>query len=260
MMPLSATVLSPEEKPGLSSATSNRSRGGTLNVSERFISRQGEGLLTGTNSYFIRLSGCNLRCWFCDTPYASWEPETHRIDLQTVVQHCIAAKIPHVVITGGEPMLPMQITQLTRSLKAAGLHITIETAGTIFRHVDCDLISISPKLPSSAPRDPGPWRDKHLKRCETPGVTARLIRHAADYQLKYVVDIPEDCDEVLAAVAALRDHLPELDTKHIWIMPQALSVESMDLRREWIEPWCAQHGFRYCERMQLHWYGNKRGT
>ena len=46
-----------------------------MKIAEIYRSIQGEGILTGTESVFIRTSGCNLRCWFCDTPYASWQPE-----------------------------------------------------------------------------------------------------------------------------------------------------------------------------------------
>ena len=46
-----------------------------MRIAETYLSIQGEGLLTGTESVFVRAGGCNLRCWYCDTPYASWQPE-----------------------------------------------------------------------------------------------------------------------------------------------------------------------------------------
>src|SRR5947208_15801820 len=95
-------------------------------ISEIYCSLQGEGLLTGTPSVFVRTSGCNLRCWFCDTPYTSWEPEGNDWSVEEIVEEverqqewgrlpaclgngrqdaCPTAPIRHIVITGGEPML-----------------------------------------------------------------------------------------------------------------------------------------------------------
>src|SRR5262244_691880 len=54
-------------------------------ISEIYCSRQGEGLLTGTPSVFVRASGCNLRCWFCDTPYTSWQPEGSDMSTDEIV-------------------------------------------------------------------------------------------------------------------------------------------------------------------------------
>src|SRR5438477_4091293 len=57
-----------------------------LLIAEIFSSLQGEGLLTGTPSVFVRASGCNLRCWFCDTPYTSWQPEGEDWSVEAVVE------------------------------------------------------------------------------------------------------------------------------------------------------------------------------
>jgi len=55
-------------------------------ISEIYASRQGEGLLTGQPSVFIRTSGCNLRCWFCDTPFTSWAPEGENMSVDEIVR------------------------------------------------------------------------------------------------------------------------------------------------------------------------------
>jgi 7-carboxy-7-deazaguanine synthase len=57
-----------------------------MRIAEIFQSRQGEGLLTGTPSVFIRTSGCNLRCWFCDTPYTSWQPEGEDLSVDEIMR------------------------------------------------------------------------------------------------------------------------------------------------------------------------------
>ncbi len=134
-------------------------------ISELFYSLQGEGELTGVPSVFVRSSGCNLRCAWCDTPYASWNPEgTNQTVDQIVarVQEHRAAR--HVVLTGGEPMIAKDLRELASRLKALGYHLTIETAATLPPDgIACDLASLSPKLLNSAPdgAEHGAWRKKH---------------------------------------------------------------------------------------------------
>src|SRR5690606_34573913 len=105
-----------------------------------------------TRSFFIRTSGCNLRCWFCDTPYASWNPEGPTQSVDTLVAAAVESGCQHVVLTGGEPLLPRASVELVRRLRAQSLHVTIETAGTIDRELTADLMSISPKLVGSGPQ------------------------------------------------------------------------------------------------------------
>ena len=117
-----------------------------------FYSLQGEGALVGVPSVFIRTSGCNLRCSWCDTPYTSWQPEGDDLDAGgRSSTRCERTRRRHVVVTGGEPMIAPEIVALTEHLRERGLHITIETAGTVFTPVACDLMSISPKLANSTP-------------------------------------------------------------------------------------------------------------
>src|SRR6266481_3606251 len=103
-----------------------------MRIAEIYSSRQGEGLLTGTPSVFIRASGCNLRCWFCDTPYASWVPEGEDLSVDEMLFRVEALGASHVVLTGGEPMLFAELIPLTAGLRRQGRHITIETAGTLY--------------------------------------------------------------------------------------------------------------------------------
>ncbi|NMC20515.1 MAG: 7-carboxy-7-deazaguanine synthase QueE, partial [Thermogutta sp.] len=174
-------------------------------VAEVFQSLQGEGLLTGTLSIFIRFSGCNLRCRFCDTPYASWRPEGEWLTPDDLLSRLARYTARHVVITGGEPMLFPQLPRLCEMLDRLGYHITIETAGTRYLSLPCRLMSISPKLSNSTPdaaRHPR-WSAVHERRRFRPEIVRRLIAEH-DYQLKFVVDRPEDCDEV----AAYLGHFP----------------------------------------------------
>ena len=76
-----------------------------MKIAEIYRSVQGEGLLTGVPSVFVRTSGCNLRCWFCDTPYTSWRPEGRDMSIDEIVAQVEEWDTRHVVVTGGEPML-----------------------------------------------------------------------------------------------------------------------------------------------------------
>ena len=96
-------------------------------------------------------SGCNLRCWFCDTPFTSWQPEGSDYAVDEIVAEIEEWDCRHVVLTGGEPMLFAELIPLAEVLRESGRHITVETAGTLFLPVECDLMSISPKLSSSGP-------------------------------------------------------------------------------------------------------------
>src|SRR5881394_3201980 len=122
-----------------------------MRIAEIYASLQGEGLLTGTPSVFVRTTGCNLRCWFCDTPYTSWQPEGEQRSWESVRDEVLTRDVEHVVITGGEPMLQRDVVPLSRALAEQGRLITIETAGTIYRPVAAHLMSISPKLANSSP-------------------------------------------------------------------------------------------------------------
>src|SRR3954452_1088468 len=97
-------------------------------ISEIFYSIQGEGELTGVPSVFVRTSGCNLRCRWCDTMYASWEPEGEVMSIAQIVGEVEKHPASHVVLTGGEPMVAKELPELARVLRRSGKHITIETA------------------------------------------------------------------------------------------------------------------------------------
>ncbi len=252
----SLNLLTPSSKHESSHGASQTTRG-RLRVSETFTSRQGEGILTGTPSFFIRTTGCNLRCWFCDTPYASWTPKGEQIPLQSLVEQAQKSGVKHVVLTGGEPMLAKAISPLTDLLHRAGFHLTIETAGTIHRDVQADLLSISPKFASSTPhasKHPK-WHERHETQRLRTGTLQKLIDGAQDYQLKFVVDSSQDYAELLKLIEELN-----LDRSKVWVMPQGSTEDALDRATYWLKPWCEQQGFHYCERMQIRWYGNRRGT
>jgi 7-carboxy-7-deazaguanine synthase len=228
-----------------------------MQIAEIYKSIQGEGLLTGAPSVFVRTSGCNLRCWFCDTPYTSWQPEGRDYSVDEILARVEEWDSPHVVITGGEPMLFAELIPLTDQLRRADRHITIETAGTLYLPVACDLMSISPKLASSTPSpdiDPR-WHHRHEQERHRPDVVRRLIDEYA-YQLKFVIDNKADCDEVETYLAAIG----QFDRDRILLMPQGTGRDELTARGEWLEPYCIERGFRFCPRMHIEWFGAMRGT
>src|SRR5579884_658963 len=122
-----------------------------MRVAEIFFSIQGEGLLAGVPSAFVRTSGCPLRCAWCDSPYTSWEPEGDALSVPEVLDRLAAYRTRHVVVTGGEPLTAAGVEELCDGLRRRGCHITVETAAVVFKPVACDLASLSPKLSNSTP-------------------------------------------------------------------------------------------------------------
>ncbi|MGA2616421.1 MAG: 7-carboxy-7-deazaguanine synthase QueE [Thermoguttaceae bacterium] len=230
-----------------------------MRIAEIFRSVQGEGRLTGMPSIFIRASGCNLRCRFCDTPYASWEAEGEELSVQEIIARIQAwAEARHVVLTGGEPMLFAELVPLCAALHALGKHVTIETAGTRCLRVHCDLMSVSPKLSNSTPAAAAEGATRiaqHEQSRHVPEVVRRLNAEY-DCQFKFVVDCLEDCLEVAAYLAAL----PEIDRRRVMLMPQGASPQELAEKAAWLEPYCRQQGLTFCPRRQIEWFGGRRGT
>jgi 7-carboxy-7-deazaguanine synthase len=253
-----------------------------MRIAEIFSSLQGEGRLTGTPSVFVRTSGCNLRCAYCDTPYASWSPEGEDLSVDEILDriNAICSPLPtahslspaarrrppasnHIVITGGEPMLFAELIPLTAALRSADWHITIETAGTLYLPVACDLMSISPKLSNSTPptaliphpSSPDPrWPHRHDANRHRPAVISRLIAEY-DYQVKFVIDTAADCDEVEEYLAAM----PQIDRARVMLMPQGIDAAELAAKAQWLEAYCAERDFTFCPRMHVQWFGPVRG-
>ena len=299
-----------------------------MKIAEIFRSLQGEGRLTGVDSVFVRVSGCNLRCGFCDTPYASWSPEGEDLSVDEILsgskrsgvrgqrsaaefsrdsastevgrerrtssEFRVGFRLPsvklgfilqppsfiltskHVVLTGGEPMLFAELIPLTAALHNDGWHITIETSGTLYLPVVCDLMSISPKLSNSTPGATGSasvpywlcqclraisaghagchansgrcpacpaWTQRHEAGRHLPDVINRLIAEY-DYQIKFVIDhagrLPGS-GIVFSLDAADR---PAPGNAHA-----ARNRHGRTGRQnQWLEPYCGEHGFIFCPR------------
>lgn len=235
-------------------------------VSETFVSLQGEGSLTGVPSWFCRLSGCNLRCRWCDTPYASWAPEGDKRPIADLIAEAAASRVGYAVLTGGEPMIFPQLAPLAAGLRDAGLHVTIETAGTVDRDdVPFDLMSLSPKLsnstPTGDPRDPGgAWAERHeRRRIDLAALQALIARSAASdgrsRQFKFVVTGEQDLAEIDELLAGLKGWTPG----EIYLMPEGTDVPDPASVR-WVVETCIERGWRYGHRLHIELFGDTRGT
>ena len=228
-------------------------------VAEIFHSLQGEGRLAGVPSVFVRTSGCNLRCGWCDTPYASWEPEGTPMTVDEVLAAVLPHPARHVVLTGGEPMIAPEIRPLAAALRGQGYHVTIETAATVPPDgVACDLASLSPKLANSAPggrADEG-WRRRHEERRWRPAVVRAWLRDY-DCQLKFVVAGPGDVDEIDRMLAETGEEIPRAK---VLLMPEGTAPGVLRERTAWLAGLCRERGFRLAPRLHIEWFGHRRGT
>lgn len=266
----------------------------SLPISEVFVSIQGEGKLTGTPSLFIRVSGCNLRCKWCDTPYASWNPTTdgqgggqRSIDDLIGEARGVREKgVRHAVLTGGEPMMFRGLCELSARLAmpfaegGAAMHITVETAGTTIPKAGrwapvCNLMSISPKLASSTPRDdvrdPGNiWSARHEERRIKMDVLRDLlagwpgsavgIAGGRDRQLKFVASADGDSfARDLEEIDTLLKALPLVEPDDVLLMPEGIAPPSAAHKANTIAA-CLKRGWRYCPRLHIELFGNRRGT
>jgi 7-carboxy-7-deazaguanine synthase len=151
-----------------------------MKICEIFYSIQGEGLQIGLPTVFIRTSGCNLRCSWCDTTYAYEEGE--EMSIEDIISKVKTYSTNHICITGGEPLLQKEITKLIRKLSDQGYYISVETNGSkSIEELPCEeaiMISLDVKCPSS-----GMHEKMDLNNIELLGPTD---------QLKFVIGDRED--------------------------------------------------------------------
>ena len=237
-----------------------------LPINELFYSLQGEGKLAGMPTVFIRTSGCNLRCWFCDSYHTSWEPTHAWMDLDGIIEDVERHDAEHVVLTGGEPMMHEASVELLERLGERGYHTTVETNGTIYRDAHIDLASISPKLASSTPtpdRDPtgeGEWAERHEDRRIDMEALSGLVDEY-ESQLKFVVTNPEDIAEITDLVERVRSAanrpVPDSD---VLLMPEGVTREELEETRTMVAELAMEHGYRYTPRLHVDLWNDAPGT
>ena len=233
-----------------------------MRIAEIYASLQGEGLLAGTPSVFVRTSGCNLRCHWCDTPFTSWEPTGEHRTVADVLAAVASLGARHVVLTGGEPLIVPESAELCRELRRRGMHVTIETAGTVFLDAPAELVSISPKLASSAPPadTPGGWATRHEQARRRDDVILALLEQGG-YQLKFVVGSRDDCSAAADWLAALDAARPGgIDRRRVFFMPQGRTAVELAGTASWLRERCGALGVRFAPRHHIDWFGHTRGT
>ena len=280
-MPVSSRVGDAGDDGAESESAADRPDGPALPVNELFSSLQGEGRLAGTPSVFVRTSGCNLRCWFCDSYHTSWEPTHAWMGLDEIVGAVAARDADHVVVTGGEPLIHDATERLLGRLADRGCHVTVETNGTVVPDADADvpidLASVSPKLASSTPTPERPpagaeaadgvadgasgddgadpavetWRDRHEERRLDREALATLIERY-EFQLKFVVTGSDDMPEVNSLVADLRAaaDAPVPDDR-VLLMPEGQTRERLAETRAVVADLALEHGYRYTPRLHV---------
>jgi 7-carboxy-7-deazaguanine synthase len=238
-------------------------------VNEIFYSLQGEGFLVGVPSIFIRLAGCPLRCKWCDTKYAWDENAGQKMTIAEIIQRIQNWTCSNVVITGGEPMLNPDLSELAGQLKATGKHITIETAGVKYiPDLPCDLMSISPKLSNSISGDRE--QDSNEQKIVGWGLPhqysisfnqddgLKSIQQFIDkynYQIKFVVDSLDDLDEIRQTI----EKMPNIDLSKVMLMPQAVTRDELIQKSIMVAELCKQTGFTFCQRLHILLWDNQKG-
>jgi len=231
-----------------------------MQVNEIFYSLQGEGVLAGTPSVFVRLAGCPLRCWWCDTKYA-WDFSVGEdLSLARIVGEVQKWPCRFIVLTGGEPLVGPDgaarpgLAELTGRLKALGMHVTIETAGTLFvPDLACDLMSISPKLSNSTPADAKLAAAHGDSRLDVTAIRKLIDRY--DYQFKFVVESKAD----LAEIRKTLDEIGAVDQRKVMLMPQAASRDELAAKGPLVAELCMRAGFSYSQRLQVMLWNNESG-
>lgn len=221
-----------------------------LNVNEWFgPTIQGEGRQAGQLASFLRLTGCNLSCSWCDSPY-TWDwtrfnqsDETHKMTPEEVVSE--VSKLPgRLIITGGEPL--MQATGLSQLLPLLGDRpIDLETNGTRPLRGTAGFwsnISCSPKIIPSADQ---------VGSAVSVEVQPEILE-VADF--KFVVQDQADLDAVDAWVET-----HDVARSRIFLMPEGTDADTITSRTPWIMEACTQRHYNFSTRMHVYGWGDKRG-
>lgn len=217
---------------------------------------QGEGPAQGTPAMFVRFSGCNLACSWCDTPFTwDWTGRNGTVYDRNAEQHvgtaddlaaAVVGRAPLLVITGGEPLAQREaVTVLGRLAQAGGMVVHVETNGTLapdqaFGSVD--LFVVSPKLANSG--------DPAAKRIRPEALAA--FAGTGKAVAKFVLSHEDDADEV-AAVAALMPGVP------VWIMPEGRTPAAIDAGLRRLAPIAIDRGWHLSGRLHVTIWGDERG-
>jgi 7-carboxy-7-deazaguanine synthase len=235
---------------------------------EIFHSIQGEGRNAGRSRTFVRLSGCNLHCVWCDTAYTwNWvgTPFEHaraqkydpaalmlKLDVGAVCDLALAADTEGLVITGGEPLMQSEaVAALAAEVKrrAPGRVIEIETNGTIAPSVDLaalvDLFTVSPKLAHSG-------NDAALAQKRDALAAFAALEPTI---FKFVAQSPSDIEAIATLIHSLG-----VDPHRVYAMPEGTSTAALDAHLQAIAPAAIARGFNISDRLHIRLWGDRRGV
>jgi 7-carboxy-7-deazaguanine synthase len=228
---------------------------GWLRISEIFESIQGEGASAGVESVFVRLATCNLRCTWCDTRYTwdwtsyRYEDEVKRVAVHDVVARVVASRAPHLVITGGEPLLQQPaLVELVGELSPMR-YVEVETNGTLAPASELarrvDQWNVSPKLANSG--------EERARRFLPEVLLAFLATGRA--WLKLVVESEDDAAEADALIDELK-----WPKDRVLFMPQAASREALLSRAPVVLRLAGDRGVGTSPRLHVERWGGRRGV
>ncbi|NDC25566.1 MAG: radical SAM protein [Proteobacteria bacterium] len=212
----------------------------TLKINEIFFSIQGESLLAGKPTVFVRTATCNLRCTWCDTKYSYWEGSV--MGLPAILEKVRSFGSKYVCLTGGEPLGQKGSIELMRELLKEGYTVSLETNGSFsIKDVPLDVVKvIDIKCPDSGESNQMAWENLDLVRVHD--------------QFKFVVASKKDFDW---AQQVCRDH--QLEQKcHLLYSPVYGKVKPHELAQ-----WILDAKAPVTLQVQLHkeiWGPNERGV
>ncbi len=214
---------------------------------------QGEGPSVGQRALFVRLSGCNLDCDWCDTPY-TWDwsrfdraEQSREMPIAAVRDWILARDADLVVITGGEPLIQhRRLLPLLTALAAAGRRVEIETNGTIAPGAAVaelvERFNVSAKLSGS-----GVPAARRIR----PGAL-RALRDSGKAVFKFVINGDDDVMELVELQA-------RLDLAPVWIMPQGVTEQDILTGLRALAGPALAHGWNLTPRLHVLLWGDERG-
>lgn len=218
-----------------------------MKLVEFFVSIQGEGLLAGVPSVFVRLAGCDRHCLWCDTVYAQDASVGREVSVEKLADEIFGCEVEHVIVTGGEPLLSVELPELLDKLVRNNNHVTLETSANVYLQLPKVFLSISPKLSNSQAKG----------KIVSPDYVSTIQQYinSNDYQLKFVVGSEADVDEVEDFLA----QLTRIDRSKILLMPLAATRSKYHEIAPEVAQWCIERSFRFSPRLHIEIWGNCRG-